>query len=141
MSRQARFLPLAAVSLVVTAVIACCAGVSGVSAPANDGTPSTASQDSADTIDKGRRLAKAKACLTCHSIDGREMLGPTWQGLFGSAVRIEDAGTVEVDDAYLRQSITDPGSMIVEGFDDIMTVVPLKEDEVDAVIAYIKTLE
>ncbi len=69
------------------------------------------------------------------------MLGPTWQGLFGSAVRIEGADTVEVDDAYLRQSITDPGSMIVEGFDDIMTVVPLKEDEVDAVIAYIKTLE
>ena len=141
MSRQARFLPLAAVSLVVTAVIACSAGDSGVPAPANGGTSSAASQASADTIDKGRRLAKAKACLTCHSIDGREMLGPTWQRLFGSAVRIEGAGTVEVDDAYLRQSITDPGSMIVEGFDDIMTVVPLKEDEVDAVIAYIKTLE
>ena len=69
------------------------------------------------------------------------MLGPTWRGLFGSAVDIEGGAAVEVDDAYLRQSITDPSSMIVKGFDDLMTVTKLTDDEVSAIIAYIKILD
>ena len=144
MSRSARRILMLVLPLLVTA--AACGGPDRAGAPPSSVTPATGGASASAvvdkaTIDRGRRLAKAKACLSCHSIDGREMLGPTWRGLFGSAVDIEGGAAVEVDDAYLRQSITDPSSMIVKGFDDLMTVTKLTDDEVSAIIAYIKILD
>lgn len=67
----------------------------------------------------------------CHSIDGSATIGPTWEGPHG-----------KVDEAYLRESIVDPGAKIGRGFST--GIMPqgfgdkLSEDEIAAVIAYVK---
>lgn len=50
---------------------------------------------------RGERVFKLKGCVSCHSIDGSRLVGPTWKGLFGSQVAVLAEGkekTVTVDD-------------------------------------------
>ena len=93
------------------------------------------------SAERGKQIAADNVCETCHSIDGSKLIGPTWQGLFGHEVELEDGSTVMADEAYLRESITDPTAKIVKGFPPSM--VPynhLSESEINSLIAYIKTL-
>lgn len=55
-------------------------------------------------------------CNACHSLDGTVVVGPSWQGLFGSERPLESGETVVADDAYLRNSILNPHEQLVEGF-------------------------
>ena len=91
----------------------------------------------------GEELAAANACTGCHSIDGSTLVGPTWQGLYGSEVPLADGSTVTADDAYIAESIRDPSAKIHEGFQDLMpkTYADWSDEQVNAVIAYIQTLE
>jgi cytochrome c oxidase subunit 2 len=91
---------------------------------------------------RGAQIAQENGCTGCHSIDGTEAIGPTWQGLYGSEVTLADGSTVTADDAYITESIHDPGAKIHEGFQNIMpaTFADMPEDEIEAIIAYIQTL-
>ena len=95
-------------------------------------------------LERGAQLAKTQGCLACHSIDGSRMVGPTWRGLYGSQVPLADGTTVKADDAYLRASIVEPNAQMVTGFSP--NIMPpnysttLKEDDVAALITYIKSL-
>lgn len=88
----------------------------------------------------GRALALSKGCVACHSIDGAQGAGPTWKGLYGKRVTEADGRTVVADDAYLAESIREPQASVVKGFAPIMPKVGLTDDEVAALIGYIKTL-
>jgi len=88
----------------------------------------------------GETIAQAQ-CVACHSIDGSTVVGPTWQGLYGHEVELEGGETVTVDDEYLRESITDPGAKIVAGYANLMPTLDLDDNQVDDLIAYIRTLE
>jgi len=93
----------------------------------------------------GQQVAQRSGCTACHSINGSQLIGPTWQGLAGHEVKLADGGTVTADDAYLHESIVSPNAKIVEGFQP--NIMPqdfgtrLSEDEIQAIIAYIKTIE
>jgi cytochrome c oxidase subunit 2 len=50
-------------------------------------------------------------------------------------------GVVTVDDAYLTESIREPGAQIVEGYPPVMPPYPLTDDELKNLIAFIKTLK
>ena len=95
-------------------------------------------------LERGAQLAKTQGCLACHSVDGSRLVGPSWQGLYGSSVTLADGTTVKADDDYLRESIVKPDVKIVNGFSP--RVMPssyaaaLKEDDVAALITYIKSL-
>ena len=89
-------------------------------------------------ITKGRELYASKTCIACHSLDGTKGVGPSWQGVFGTAEKLTDGSTVTVDDAYLRESITEPMLKIVEGFAPAMPPLPLEPMELDALVAFIK---
>ena len=90
----------------------------------------------------GCQTADQRGCLACHTTDGTALIGPTWKGLFGRTEELEGGGTVTVDDAYLQESIKDPGAKVVKGFTTIlMPPLTLSEDDVKAIIDYIKTLE
>jgi cytochrome c oxidase subunit 2 len=93
-------------------------------------------------VEQGERIA-SEGCLSCHSTDGSQKVGPTWLGLFGSERQLEDGSTVLADEAYLRTSIVDPGAQIVTGYSPIMPDAYdfLTKEEVNAVIEYIKSLE
>jgi cytochrome c oxidase subunit 2 len=89
-------------------------------------------------------ILKAKACQTCHSIDGSPMVGPTFQGLYGQKHLVREAGGAErdvvVDDAYLERAIQDPMVETVRGYPPAMPRNPLTEAELKQVIDLIKSL-
>ncbi len=91
----------------------------------------------------GEELATSYGCAGCHSVDGSQAVGPTWQGLFGSEVPLENGQTVTANEEYLTVSIRDPSAQIHEGFQDLMpdTYADLPDEDIDALIAYIQTLE
>jgi cytochrome c oxidase subunit 2 len=89
---------------------------------------------------EGREVAEANGCLNCHTDDGSESTGPTWEGLFGSTQRLTDGTTVTVDRDYITRSIRDPESQVVEGFTPVMPTLDLSDREIDAVIAYFEFL-
>jgi len=89
-------------------------------------------------VTKGRELYASKTCIACHSLDGTRGVGPSWKDVFGITEKLADGSSVTVDDAYLRESITDPNAKIVEGFAPAMPPLPLEDVELDALVAFIK---
>ena len=87
---------------------------------------------------QGRLLAQARGCVACHSMDGSAGVGPTWKGLYGKTETLQDGTTVVVDDAYLKESILNPNAKIVRGYQAIMPPQGFNEQELAALIAYIK---
>lgn len=108
--------------------------------PAAGETPATGGDDPA-LIEQGRQLYASKTCIGCHSIDGSQSVGPTWQGLFGHEVELADGSTLTADEAYIRESILQPGAKVVEGFQNIMPTIPLTDGELNALVAFIKSLQ
>lgn len=91
----------------------------------------------------GRKIYNTKTCNTCHSIDGSKGIGPTWKGLYGAKVVLQNGKTVTADDAYISRSITDPNVEITEGFLPVMPDFSgqLSARDIRGVIEYIKTLK
>lgn len=93
-------------------------------------------------IARGKRLASQNGCTGCHSIDGRTQVGPTWKSLYGQTVSLAERESILADDHYIRESILDPDAKIVEGFPpNVMPNYEMSNDEVDALVSYIKSLE
>ena len=98
----------------------------------------------ASSAENGQKLAQQYGCLACHSANGTLIVGPTWQGLYGSQVKLADGTTVTADEAYLFESITDPNAKIAAGFDP--NVMPsfkdkLTEAQINDIIAYFAMLK
>ncbi|MQA40998.1 cytochrome c oxidase subunit II [Rugamonas aquatica] len=89
---------------------------------------------------QGRLLAQSRGCSACHSVDGNPGAGPSWKGLFGRSETMSDGATVRVDEAYLRESITNPAARIVKGYQPIMPAQQLSPTEVAQLVDYIKTI-
>ena len=93
----------------------------------------------------GERWATNYGCFSCHSIDGSELVGPTWLGLYQSTVTLQDGSTVQADEDYLRESIINPNAMIPEGFP--AGVMPqnfgdqIPEEQINEIIEFIKSLQ
>jgi cytochrome c oxidase subunit 2 len=95
----------------------------------------------AQPADPGYRLLDAKECLSCHSVDGTEGIGPTLKGILGRKEKMTDGSVITVDPAYLRESIVKPDAKIVQGFDDLMTKTELTDEEVEEIVEYLETLK
>jgi cytochrome c oxidase subunit 2 len=93
------------------------------------------------SADKGKALAQSKGCIACHSVDGSKGVGPSWKGVFGKQHAMESGSTVAADEAYLKRSILEPQAEVVKGYPPVMPKMPMSEDEVAALVAYIKTLK
>ena len=100
--------------------------------------PTPPSPQASDSMAK---LLEAKDCLTCHSIDGSDGIGPTFKGMFGRKTKLKDGSTVTADEAYLREAILNPSATVVDGFDDVMPKPELTEEETNALIEYLKNLK
>lgn len=84
-----------------------------------------------------------KSCVTCHSLDGTVMVGPTLKNIYGRDVTLLKNGkelTILRDDAYLEESIQSPDASIVKGYPPAMPYSPLTADELKQVIERIKSL-
>ncbi len=105
-------------------------------------------EEAANWIDKlapaeaGERLYTSLGCLACHSIDGGVRVGPTFKGLFGHPVPLRGGGEAVADENYIRESILDPATKVVAGFEPVMPTYKgrIKDKEITAIIEYLKTL-
>lgn len=101
------------------------------------------------TVEEGAKLYQMIGCMACHSTDGSTVgkVGPSWKGLFGSDRQLAKGGKSAVaDEAYLRESITDPSAKVVKGFEKFDTGMPiyagiLNESQIESLVLYIKTLK
>ncbi len=93
--------------------------------------------------ERGHGLYQSKTCVTCHTIDGSRLIGPTFKGLYGSKVELNDGQTVVADENYLRESIVAPMAKIVKGYPPQMPMFTglVSDEDINALIAYIKTLK
>ena len=95
----------------------------------------------------GLTLMKQNACITCHSLDGSKIVGPSFKGIYGEKVTVTtDSGEKEVtvDDEYIRRSIYEPGAEIVKGFNKGLMISykdKLKDEDIKSITDYIKTLK
>ncbi|MXW21871.1 MAG: cytochrome c oxidase subunit II [Candidatus Dadabacteria bacterium] len=98
---------------------------------------------SVSPAERGKDLYSQRGCLACHSIDGKEVIGPTFKNLYGKTEDLEDGSSVLVDENYLRESIYEPQAKMVKGYAPTMPSFKgiLSEEEVTALIEYIKTLK
>jgi cytochrome c oxidase subunit II len=97
----------------------------------------------AEAAARGEALAAATGCLACHDIDDSAGTGPGWGGLAGSEVTLVSGEAVVADDAYLFNSIVDPVSQVVAGFEAVMPTTyadSLSEAEINDLVEYIKSL-
>jgi cytochrome c oxidase subunit 2 len=96
-------------------------------------------------VDIGAHLFQQRNCVACHSIDGTMKVGrgPTLKGVFGHGIKLSDGHEVKADENYLRDSIVNPMKEIVAGFAPIMPTYKgqLSEDDINALVAYIKSLK
>ena len=87
-------------------------------------------------------MAERNACAACHSIDGTKNIGPTWLGLFGRTEAMTAGASIVVDEEYIAESIRNPSLKIVAGYENVMTPYDfLSDDEINALVEYIKTIQ
>jgi cytochrome c oxidase subunit 2 len=89
----------------------------------------------------GERLFGQLGCATCHA-DEAGARGPALRGVYGSDVTLSTGGTVAADESYLRESILQPASKVVAGYDAIMPTYlgQVSEEGVLQLVAYIRAL-
>ena len=93
---------------------------------------------------KGKELYQSKGCSACHSIDGSKLIGPSWKGIFGKKEKVMTNGKereVTVDEAYIIKSEHDPDADVVAGFQPLMPPSPMNDEEIKAVVEFMKTLK
>lgn len=92
--------------------------------------------------DQGAILYKAKACNTCHTVDGSVLTGPTWKGAFGKTITT-DKGPAVVDENYIHESIVDPMAKVHQGFAPVMPTYKgqITDEQITAIIEYIRSLQ
>lgn len=88
----------------------------------------------------GRDVVRSNGCAACHGQNGDGGPGPSFVGLYGSTVELEDDETVVADEAYLVESIREPGAKVVEGYGFPMPENDLTDDEIQSVVAFIREL-
>jgi len=90
---------------------------------------------------EGAKLLDAKGCLACHSIDGTASVGPTFKGAWGAQVKLSDGSTRTLDAAYFLEKVRNPSANTVSGYPAVMPEVPLTDDEINEMEAYLEGLE
>ena len=89
----------------------------------------------------GAKLFQDLVCNTCH-VGDTQGRGPVLTNVYGNPVQLQDGRTVIADDAYIRESITNPQAKIVAGFQPIMPTFQglVTEEQLLQLIAYVRSL-
>jgi cytochrome c oxidase subunit II len=89
----------------------------------------------------GQKLFQSLACSTCHHTDGQGR-GPALEGLFGKKAELEGGQTIQVDEAYLRESVLNPRAKIVAGYQPIMPTFQglISEEQLLQLVEYVKSI-
>jgi len=93
-------------------------------------------------VDEGARVAAELGCLRCHTTDGSAHIGPTWAGLYGSLVPLENGGQTIADEGYITESMMDPLAKVHRGYQPRMPSYfgRVRPTETAAIVELIKSL-
>jgi cytochrome c oxidase subunit II len=89
-------------------------------------------------------ILESKSCLTCHSLDGKVMVGPSFKGICGRTRTIVANGKeqeIKCSESYLTRSIQSPMADIVKGYPATMPSNPLNAEELKTVVSYLMSLK
>lgn len=90
----------------------------------------------------GAEIAQNFGCIVCHSSDGAKSIGPTWLDSYGRRRELADGTVVDINDAYIIESIREPNEKIAKGF--ARSLMPayaqFQEVELQSLILYIRSL-
>ena len=92
----------------------------------------------------GSQLYQVKGCVACHSTDGSPRVGPSFKGLLGKKEEVTSGGrkeTLVVDEAFIRKFILEPNMVHIEGYPPIMPKISMTDQELAALVDYIKSLK
>ncbi|MCY7377151.1 MAG: cytochrome c oxidase subunit II [Pyrinomonadaceae bacterium] len=93
-------------------------------------------------VQAGQDLFQNKlGCASCHE-GGASQRGAKLEGIYNHEVKLASGQTVIADDEYIRNSILNPSSQIVEGYQPIMPTYKgqVTEEQLISLVAYIKSL-
>ena len=93
-------------------------------------------------VQAGQDLFQNKlGCASCHE-GGASQRGAKLEGIYNKEVKLTNGQTVIADDEYIRNSILNPSSQIVEGYQPIMPTFKgqVTEEQLVSLVAYIKSL-
>jgi cytochrome c oxidase subunit 2 len=90
---------------------------------------------------RGEGIFRSLGCSGCHG-NASTIRAPALEGLFGRPVPLNDGSVVTADEHYIRNSILQPRSQVVAGFDPVMPSYEsrIPEEDLIAVVAYIESL-
>ncbi len=95
----------------------------------------------------GKRIMQNIGCFACHSLDGTKLVGPSFKGIWEAKHEVitgRDKRTVTVDAEYIKKSIYDPNTDVVDGYGKGLMLSyegQLSEDDIGNIIEYLKTLK
>ncbi len=93
-------------------------------------------------VEAGKDLfANKLGCASCHA-GGPAQRGAKLENIYNHDVKLVGGATVKADDNYIRNSILNPSSQVVEGFQPIMPTFKgqVTEEQLNSLVAYIKSL-
>ena len=93
-------------------------------------------------VSAGEQLYRQYGCPACHQQESSAR-GPMLRGLAGSTVRLQGGRTVIADREYMRESISDPGAKVVEGYSPIMPTyrTTLNQEQLNQIVEYLLSLD
>jgi cytochrome c2 len=95
--------------------------------------------------EKGQQIfTKLQPCSTCHATSAADVapkLCPRLHGRFGGIAKITGGLEVPFDEAYVHESIATPTAKVAEGFQPVMPQLPVSDEDIANLTAYIKSLK
>lgn len=141
--RRFRLPAIVAIAMMVAVMLAVsCGGGSEARPTPAPSTPLPPVAYDPQSAQIGSELVQQYGCNTCHSTDGTTLVGPTWQGLYGTEEELEDGTSATVNDDYIRESIKMPDLKVVKGFTAglMPATLGVEDDEIPHIIEYMKSL-
>jgi cytochrome c oxidase subunit 2 len=102
---------------------------------------SRSQQPSQGLAAQGEELFRSLGCSGCHGPNS-SVHAPDLSGVYGHQVHLSDGRVVTADEAYLRDSILEPGKDIVAGYEPLMPSFAgtVGNDDLVKLLSYIKSL-
>lgn len=94
------------------------------------------------------RLLYALHCMSCHTLDGKKRIGPSFADLWTGkrmVIRGQQIEETVADEQYIRESILQPQAAIVQGYENANRMVDihetLNEKQIEALVEFLVDLK
>lgn len=90
------------------------------------------------------RLLYALHCMSCHTLDGKKKIGPSFTELWKSERLVTRNGVTDnitADEEYIRESILQPQAAIVQGYENANRMIDIRatlnEEQIETLVKFL----